>query len=224
MHFALRRLYPILDSAILPDDSLKREELLRSLVRDLIAAGVTLLQYRNKQGSEAQILADCAIFREVLSDTGVTERCLLILNDRPDLVAAAAFDGAHIGQEDISPVEARAILGPERILGVSTHNEEQLQQANDSDADYLAIGPVFATTTKQKPHPVVGLEGVRRARALASKPLVAIGGITLANCRSVRDAGADCVAVISSLFGTAHANASPQSIQKTARDFFAELR
>jgi len=121
------------------------------------------------------------------------------MNDRADLCLAAEFDGLHLGQDDLSPEAARRIIGPTRWLGVSTHNPEQLAEADKTSADYLAIGPVFATTTKANPDPVVGLEGVRRARQLTSKPLVAIGGITRANARAVIEAGADAVAVISDL-------------------------
>lgn len=224
MALLLPVLYPILDASILPDGLTKREDFLGSLISELIAAGVTLLQYRNKRGSDEQILADCALLRAAVSVAPNSERCTLILNDRADLIAVTNFDGVHIGEQDISPAAARTIIGPNRVLGVSTHNEDQLLTANGSEADYIAIGPVFATTTKENPDPVVGLEGVRRARALTSKPLVAIGGITPGNCRSVRGAGADSVAVISSLFGGAHGIASPESIHKTARDFFMNLQ
>ena len=121
------------------------------------------------------------------------------MNDRADLCLASGFDGLHLGQEDLLPESARRILGPDRWLGVSTHNPEQLADADKTSADYLAIGPIFATSSKANPDPVVGLEGLRRTRELTRKPLVAIGGITRANARSVIDAGADAVAVISDL-------------------------
>jgi thiamine-phosphate pyrophosphorylase len=222
--FLLPVLYPILDASILPVEPPARASLLRSIVAELIAAGVTLLQYRNKSGSDAQILADCGVVRAALASERIAERCLLILNDRADLAARVGFDGVHVGQGDISPSEARAIVGAGRIVGVSTHDEEQLQRADQTSADYLAIGPVFVTTSKERADPVVGLEGVRRARALTSKPLVAIGGITLANCRSVREAGADSVAVISSLFRDRPASMPTRSLEKAARDFFVNLR
>jgi thiamine-phosphate diphosphorylase len=123
----------------------------------------------------------------------------LIMNDRADLCLAADFDGVHVGQDDLSPESVRRIIGPYRWLGVSTHNPEQLRDADLTSADYLAIGPVLQTSSKEKPDPVVGLDGVRRARALTRKPLVAIGGITRANAVSVIEAGADSVAVISDL-------------------------
>jgi len=139
----------------------------------------------------------------------------LILNDRADLCLAADFDGVHVGQDDLSPEAVRRIIGPNRWLGVSTHNPEQLRQADLTSADYLAIGPVFRTSSKENPDPAVGLEGVRRARALTRKPLVAIGGITRANAASVIAAGADSVAVISDLLGDP---------RKSAEEFFRVLR
>jgi thiamine-phosphate pyrophosphorylase len=123
----------------------------------------------------------------------------LIMNDRADLALIAEFDGVHVGQEDLSPESVRRIIGGNRWLGVSTHNPAQLAEADKTSADYLAIGPVFSTSTKEKPDPVVGLEGVRRARQLTRKTLVAIGGITRQNAVSVIEAGADSVAVISDL-------------------------
>jgi thiamine-phosphate pyrophosphorylase len=123
----------------------------------------------------------------------------LIMNDRADLCLAAEFDGVHLGQDDLSPESVRKIIGPNRWLGVSTHKPEQVGEADQTSADYIAIGPVFATSSKVNPDPVVGLEGVRRARELTGKPLVAIGGIMRANALSVIDAGADSVAVISDL-------------------------
>jgi thiamine-phosphate pyrophosphorylase len=122
-----------------------------------------------------------------------------MMNDRADICLAAGFDGVHVGQEDLSPQGARKVIGEKLWLGVSTHNAEQILEADKTSADYLAIGPVFSTASKVNPDPVVGLEGVRRARALTRKPLVAIGGINRANCRSVIEAGADSVAVISDL-------------------------
>jgi thiamine-phosphate pyrophosphorylase len=128
----------------------------------------------------------------------------LIMNDRADLCLAADFDGVHVGQQDLSPESARKIIGwgeqgNVRWLGISTHNPEQVGEADQTSADYVAIGPVFATASKANPDPVVGLEGVGRARQLTRKPLVAIGGVTRSNARSLIDAGADSVAVISDL-------------------------
>ena len=161
---------------------------------ELAAAGCTLLQYRNKSGTARQMLDEA---RELRARLGTSVK--LIMNDRADLCLAAQYDGLHVGQDDLSAESARRIIGGECWLGVSTHNPEQLAEADQTSADYLAIGPVFATSSKANPDPIVGLEGVRRARELTHKPLVAIGGITRANARSVIDAGADAVAVISDL-------------------------
>jgi thiamine-phosphate pyrophosphorylase len=183
------RLYPIIDRSFFQDSS--------SICRcaeELVAAGCTLIQYRNKSGSARQMIEEA---RELRARLG--EGIKFIMNDRADLCLAAGFDGLHVGQDDLSPEAARRIVGPDRWLGVSAHNPEQLALADRSSADYLAIGPVFATSSKAKPDPVVGLAGVRRARELTRKPLVAIGGITRENGLSVIDAGADAVAVISDL-------------------------
>lgn len=177
---------------------------------ELVAAGVTFLQYRNKSGSARQMLEHAYTLKRLVG-SGVK----LIMNDRADLCLAAGFDGLHVGQDDLSPESARLIIGGDHWLGVSTHNPEQLAQADKTSADYLAIGPVFGTTSKANPDPAVGLAGVRRARELTRKPLVAIGGITRANARSVLEAGADSVAVISDLL---------REPRKSAEAFFEILR
>jgi thiamine-phosphate pyrophosphorylase len=176
---------------------------------ELASAGVTLIQYRNKSGNARQMLAHA---RHLKARLGSGMR--LIMNDRADLCLAAQYDGLHIGQDDLLPESARAIIGPSCWLGVSTHNPEQLREADQTSADYLAIGPIFGTNSKANPDPVVGLDGLRRARELTRKPLVAIGGITRANARSVIDAGADSVAVISDLLGES---------RKSAEEFFQIL-
>jgi thiamine-phosphate pyrophosphorylase len=145
---------------------------------------------------------------------------MLLLNDRVRLCKAVGADGVHIGQEDMAAKRARRILGPERLLGVSTHSVRQLRAALKSGAaDYLAIGPVFATGSKENPDPVVGLEGVKAARALTRLPLVAIGGITSENGRQVIEAGADSVAVISGLLPE-----DGKGMAERVRDFLAFLR
>ena len=201
------RLYPILDAGCFPDLNS-----LCSAAQELMAAGVTLIQYRNKSGNARVMLEQARELKARLplhstpggapgpgdfARPGNSVR--LIMNDRADLCLAADFDGVHVGQDDLSPESVRRIIGSARWLGVSTHNPEQLQQADLTSADYVAIGPVFATSSKENPDPIVGLEGVCRARALTRKPLVAIGGITRTNAASVIEAGADSVAVISDL-------------------------
>lgn len=200
----LPRLYPILDRAQFAD-----MKALLYAAEELQAGGVTLLQYRNKSGTLRQMLEDARALKLQFGSS-----LKLVINDRADLCLAAEFDGVHVGQEDLSPPGARRVIGPDLWLGVSTHNPEQLAAADTTSADYLAIGPVFATSSKLNPDPVVGLDGVHRARRVTRKPLVAIGGITRGNARSVIDAGADSVAVISDL------TADPR---KSAEEFFRIL-
>jgi len=201
----LPRLYAIADAA-----GFSTTEDLITFAKQLTAGGCTLLQYRNKSGNAA------AMFRQALAlKMNTVGDVKLIMNDRADLCLAVQFHGVHVGQEDLSAAAVRKIIGADLWLGVSTHNPEQVQEADLTSADYLAIGPVFATSSKDRPDPVVGLEGVRRARQLTRKPLVAIGGITRANAASVIEAGADSVAVISDLL---------TNPRKSAEEFFRILR
>jgi thiamine-phosphate pyrophosphorylase len=199
------RLYAILDSSLFPDT-----ETLCASAEELVAGGVTLLQYRKKNGNARQMLE---LARELGQRIGNAAK--LIMNDRADLCLAAGCDGVHVGQDDLSPQGTRKVIGEGLWLGVSTHNPEQVMLADKTSADYIAIGPVFSTASKANPDPVVGLEGVRQARALARKPLVGIGGITRRNCRAVIEAGADAVAVISDLL---------KEPRKSAEDFLQILR
>ncbi|HZY63290.1 MAG TPA: thiamine phosphate synthase [Edaphobacter sp.] len=205
----LPRLYPILDIDVLT----ARGIALDSAARALRDASTTLLQYRNKSGSPQAILRDAEVIRNAFA--GVD--CRLIMNDRADLAVLAGFGGIHVGQDDLSPADSRRIVGTDRWVGVSTHNDAQVLLADQTDADYIAVGPVFATGTKLDAEPVIGLEGVRRARTLTAKPVVAIGGITRANARSVIEAGADSVAVISALLEAG------QPLEKLVRDFLKNL-
>jgi thiamine-phosphate pyrophosphorylase len=217
----LPRLYPILDVGCF-SDALE----LIAAAKGLASAGATLIQYRNKSGNAKAMLGQARELKKHLDSHSNSAKdaslewatqgsMRLIMNDRADFCLAAEFDGVHVGQEDLSPESVRGIIGSERWLGVSTHNPEQLREADLTSADYLAIGPVFATSSKENPDPVVGLEGVRQARAFTRKPLVAIGGITRANAASVIEAGADSVAVISDLL---------REPRKSAEEFFRILR
>ncbi|MDW5266433.1 MULTISPECIES: thiamine phosphate synthase [Acidobacteriaceae] len=205
----LPKLYPILDAGLLA----ARGHEVRWAAEQMRTAGVELLQYRDKAGSPQSILQNAAIIREVFAGAN----CRLILNDRADLAVLADWGGVHVGQGDLPPDDARRVVGAARWVGVSTHNDEQVLLANATSADYVAVGPVFATGTKLDAEPVIGLDGVRRARVLTSKPIVAIGGITRANVRSVIEAGADSVALISALF------VEGGSVEKVARDFLEIL-
>ena len=200
----LPRLYPILDTACFTEVGG-----MLAAAEELAAAGCTLLQYRNKSGNARRMLDEA---RELRSRLGPSIN--LIMNDRADLCLAAVFDGLHVGQDDLLPESARRIIGRDRWLGVSTHKPDQVAEADKTSADYLAIGPIFATGSKANSDPVVGLEGLRRARELTRKPLVAIGGITRNRASSVIDAGADSVAVISDLL---------RDPRKSAEEFFRIL-
>ena len=166
-----------------------------------MSAGVTLIQLRDKsEPANTRRFLSCA--RELRRVT--MDRATLIINDRVDLCLASDADGVHLGQDDLSPEAARRIFdqvkdGKTRLIGFSTHNLAQVRQADALPVDYIAIGPVFATGSKANPDPVVGLEGVRQARQVTRKPLIAIGGITRLNCAQVKDSGADSIAVISDL-------------------------
>lgn len=192
----LPRLYAILDAGCFAGS-----EGLIEAATQVVAAGVTVIQYRSKSDNSANVLKVGRELRDCTSRAvaPVPRGLKLVMNDRADLALAAGFDGVHVGQDDLSPESVRRIIGPECWLGISTHNPRQVIEADKTSADYIAIGPVFATASKANPDPITGLEGVREARGLTKKPLVAIGGITRRNCRSVIEAGADSVAVISDL-------------------------
>lgn len=156
-----------------------------------LAGGVDVVQLRLKEAADEEIVAAGRVFREACDRHGA----LFVLNDRPDLVEACGADGVHVGQEDVPPAEARAVVGPERIVGLSTHSEQQLAAAMGEPVDYVAVGPVFETPTKPG-RPAVGLELVRTAAATARLPWFAIGGIDVENAADVVAAGAERVAVV----------------------------
>jgi thiamine-phosphate pyrophosphorylase len=191
----LPKLYAIVDVTCFAPP-LRTTNSIVEFARDLGEGGVTLLQYRNKDGDTRVMLRHAREVKRVLEG-----KVTLIMNDRADICIAAGFDGVHLGQVDLPADGARLVVG-ERIVGVSTHSREQAKEADAGPADYIAIGPVFPTTGKKNPGALVGLEGVRVARAATKKPLVAIGGITRQNAKSVLEAGADSVAVISDLLSS----------------------
>jgi thiamine-phosphate pyrophosphorylase len=199
MPFSFPKIYPILDSSTIP--SAGRPAFLEQLGKSLSDAGVTLLEYRNKPGSDAEILSDAAVLRAALPAGNVK----LILDDRADLVVMAGFDGVHVDAGDVAPAEARRLLGPERIVGTFGGSEEFLPGVLDAPVDYLAVGPVFTTTTKKTDRPPIGVEGVRRMRALAGplRVLTCAAGITLETAPLVLDAGATTVAVSAAIFRAA---------------------
>jgi thiamine-phosphate pyrophosphorylase len=166
------------------------------IVRMFLEGGASLIQLRDKEASGRELLEQAMACLKLTRKAGAT----LIINDRVDVALTAGADGVHLGQDDLAVDEAREILGEDKIIGVSTHSIAQFRAALETSADYIALGPVFSTLTKENPAPVVGLELIREARKLTDRPLVAIGGINLGRAPEVIASGADCVAVISALY------------------------
>lgn len=220
--------YPIVDVATLRVRGIE----VADFARQLQDGGAEVLQLRNKTGSPQEILAQAAAIDAALGAAG----CLRVMNDRADLAVLAGWRAVHVGHLDLTPDAVRLVFGGptagttgtgkgakganggSALVGVSTHNEAQVVAADAGTADYVAIGPVYATATKTNAEPAVGLEGVRRARALTRKPLVAIGGITRENAAAVREAGADTVAVIGGLFSEG------EGVAAVLQDFLRRLR
>lgn len=195
----LPRVYPLTDVQM---SGLSHAE----QVEQLSSGGATLVQLREKQMRAREFYEQAKAAVAVARRTGVT----LIVNDRVDVALAANAHGVHLGQDDMPPDAARKLLGDEAIIGYSTHNIEQATKALTLPIDYVAIGPIFATSTKSDTSPVLGLDGLRAVRnAIGAVPLVAIGGISLANAREVIEAGADSVALISALLS------DPRNISQT---------
>jgi thiamine-phosphate pyrophosphorylase len=185
---ALPPLYVILDAALLPSDPIE-------LTKKLLDAGARLFQYRNKTSSSRELLHASQALCLTVRQRGGT----FLVNDRADIAHLAGANGVHLGQGDLSVSAARKIMGKDCLIGLSTHNVQQFKAAIESGVDYVAIGPIFPTSGKQNPDPVVGIDFIRTVRKLTAKPIVAIGGITLERTREVLDAGADSVAVISDI-------------------------
>src|SRR5579863_8132298 len=188
MNLVFPRLYAIIDPTLLTSSEL-------ALAEALAGSGVELIQYRNKTVSSRQFFETSRQLTSVLGPRLVR----LIVNDRADIALLAGAGGVHVGQEDLGVEDARAICGPNRWVGVSTHSLEQVAAADRTSADYIAFGPIFPTATKKNSDPVVGTELLRMARQMTKKPLVAIGGITLERAAEVYRAGADSLAVIRDL-------------------------
>ena len=187
----LPRFYPILDTEV----SLRHRIEPTDSARQILDAGARILQFRHKGFLSREAFA----WLEQIADLTRTAAVTLVVNDRADL--AKLFGAAlHLGQDDLLPSVARRVIGPDAFVGYSTHNEVQLRAASAEPADYLALGPIFGTVTKENPDPTVGLDELRRLRPLSKRPLVAIGGIARTNALQVIDAGADSVAVIGDLF------------------------
>ena len=196
--FSLPRVYPLTDVVVSGFSHAEQ-------IRRLGAGGASLVQLREKCLPTSDFYNEAQTALRVARDLGIR----LIINDRVDVALALGADGVHLGQEDMEPRAARELLGENAIIGLSTHNISQVLEAQKAPIDYLAIGPIFSTATKQNASPVVGLAGLAEVRQILKEiPLVAIGGITEANAAEVIHAGADSVAVVSSLLS------SPQNITK----------
>jgi thiamine-phosphate pyrophosphorylase len=188
MNLVFPRLYAIIDPTLLAISEL-------AVAEALAQSGVELIQFRSKTGFSRQMFEISRQLSNALEPRGVR----LIVNDRPDIALLSGAGGVHVGQDDLSVEEARAICGGDRWVGVSTHSLEQVAAADCTSADYIAFGPIFPTATKKNPDPVVGTALLHKARHMTKKPLVAIGGITLENAAEVYRAGADSLAVIRDL-------------------------
>jgi thiamine-phosphate pyrophosphorylase len=187
----LPRFYPILDTEV----SLRHRIEPMDAARQILDGGARILQFRHK----GFLSREAFTWLEQIAVLTQTAKATLVINDRADL--AELFGAAlHVGQDDLLPSIARRVVGPDTIVGYSTHNEAQLLAACDEPADYLALGPIFGTVTKENPDPTVGVDELRRLRPISNHPVVAIGGITRANAIQVLEAGADSVAVIGDLF------------------------
>lgn len=203
-------LYPIVDASVDPLEDIGLR------IGALASAGCGLVQLRGKQLSERDFFqwAEAAV-QAARGHAGFR----ILINDRVDIAALVGAAGVHLGQEDLSPATAREVLGDAAVIGLSTHNEEQLRLGDHQPVDYLAVGPIFATASKENPDPVVGLERLARCRTLTAKPLVAIGGVSHDNARRVVGAGADSVAVISAIAGL-----PPEDLAGAAREWMTLLK
>ena len=207
MRINLPKLYPITDTRLI---GLSHAE----QVRRLSAGGAKFIQLREKHLAPREFYSEAEEAWRVARSLGVR----LIINDRVDIALALTASGVHLGQDDLPPAAAREVLGDQAIIGFSTHSVEQASVAARLPIDYLAIGPIFPTLSKENPDPVVGLEGLRRVREMTGEiPLVAIGGIRLENIEDVLKAGADSVAVINLLL------AQPAEIESRTRGILASL-
>ena len=186
----LPALYPILDTAALA----ARNCAVENAADALLEAGAGILQFRHKGPFTRGVFSTAERIAEMCRQAGA----IYVIDDRAE-IALALNAGVHLGQDDLPPRDARRIVGPRRVIGFSTHNEEQLRSAADEPADYIALGPIFATGSRENPDPALGIEELRRLRPLSERPLVAIGGITLETAGAVRAAGADSAALIGAL-------------------------
>jgi thiamine-phosphate pyrophosphorylase len=179
----------ILDPSVCPARSL------HEVLTQSAAAGARIFQYRNKTASMKEAYAEALVLRKTAAEAGV----LFIVNDRCDLALAVDADGVHLGQDDLAYAYARRLLGPDKLIGLSTHNADQVKDAARLQPDYIGFGPIFIPGSKADHDPIVGLEGLRQVRPLTTLPMFAIGGIQVDDVEDVMGAGANGVAVISAI-------------------------
>jgi thiamine-phosphate pyrophosphorylase len=201
MRVVLPRLYVIVDAALLKIPA-------KECAKKLVDAGVRLIQYRNKRATGRELFETARELAEYLNPMGVQ----FIVNDRADVAALAGASGVHVGQDDLGVEQAREVMGAGKLVGVSTHNAGQFRGALETSADYIAVGPVFATGSKENPDPVVAVGFVRETRGMTDRPIVGIGGITLERAADVIEAGADSVAIISDILRA-------ENVGKRAREY-----
>jgi thiamine-phosphate pyrophosphorylase len=194
MPFALPKIYPIMDK------KLARRTSHLSIVKELVRGGARWVQVRDKSTPPRELLLDLKRCAEFAESKNVT----LIVNDRCDLVLSCNAAGVHLGQEDLPPEAARVLLGRNKIIGFSTHSLRQVHRSSAMPVQYIGFGPVYATSSKEDPSPIVGIDGLARACRTSTKPVVAIGGIGLDQVAEVLQAGAASVAVISALMTAAN--------------------
>ena len=202
----LKGLYLILDPAA------SRGRPLTDVLAEAAEAGVRLFQYRDKSSPMREACREAVRLRQAAADAGA----LLVVNDRCDLALAVDADGVHLGQDDLPLSLARAVLGPDKIIGISTHRAADVREASEGGADYIGYGPIYPTSTNPDHEPVVGIEGLRQIRPLTRLPVFAIGGITVDGAEAVLQAGADGMAVISAVLGAA-------DIRTAVREFMARV-
>lgn len=204
--YSLSGLYVILDPSIYPDRPL-RDALVQSA-----KAGARIFQYRNKTASMKEAYAEALPLRKTAAELGV----LFIVNDRCDLALALDADGVHLGQADLPCTDARKVMGPNKLIGLSTHNQTQVKEAERLKPDYVGFGPIFKPGSKPDHDPVIGIAGLRAIRSLTSLPIFAIGGITVDQVAEVMRAGADGVAVITAIL-------KAPDVAKAVEDVIAQL-
>ena len=204
--YSLSSLYIILDPSVCP------ERPLTEVLTAAAEAGAALFQYRNKTASMKEAYVEALALRQAAAKAGVR----FIVNDRCDLALAVDADGVHLGQEDLPLDLARKVMGQNKLIGISTHNPDQVREATAGKPDYLGFGPIFKPYSKQDHDPVVGLEGLRAMRSLTSLPVFAIGGIQIDQVGEVTRVGANGVAVISAII-------KAPDISHAVKSFLAQL-